>query len=70
VIYTTTKNGYAVTWTPDETELATQALDEIAGEPQGADISSETARQVQMRFKELHVQRHGDSSRYSEVIQK
>jgi len=70
VIFTTEKNGYEVTWSPEETALAIQALDEIAGEPQGAIISAETARQVRMRFKELHVQRHGNSSRYSEVIQK
>lgn len=69
MIYTTTKNGYAVTWAPDETELATQALDEVAGKAAGSEIPPETAQKVRFRYKELHVQKYGSDSPYHEVVE-
>lgn len=70
----TSPSGHTIVWSPNDDELAQESMEAVEGTgvpdhvqvPDHApvDVGADVAKQVQERYKELHIEKYGTESKF------
>ena len=66
-MYVRTDQTHPVEWNPDDEELGLEAVESVTGSVDvPVEVDSSTASKIRTKYRELHIEKHGEDSPYYE----